>query len=143
MWANPSPLTYFPTRANPFVLSILDVTVKAFKVHLKAFLPFSPSPTLPFARFVGIRTHDVSLKFPLMFTKTSPFSFFFKEGVIYLFPPNFLVRDDPSSADLLGCCTYRVDAGNRLPLCEGEVDFICQVPNLTNYQLLINQLSYQ
>jgi hypothetical protein len=41
------------------------------------------------------------------------------------------------------CCTHRVDAGNTLPLCEGEVDFICQVPNLFNYQLLISQPYYQ
>ncbi len=40
------------------------------------------------------------------------------------------------------CCTHRVDVGigsdvgNILPLCEGEVDFISQVPNLINYQLL-------
>jgi hypothetical protein len=27
--------------------------------------------------------------------------------------------------------------------CEGEVDFICQVPNLICYQLLIIQASYQ
>jgi hypothetical protein len=32
-------------------------------------------------------------------------------------------------------CTHRIDAGNRLPLFEGEVDFIGQVPNLINYQL--------
>ena len=31
------------------------------------------------------------------------------------------------------CCTLRVDAGNRLSLCEGEVDFFCQVPNLFTY----------
>ena len=24
------------------------------------------------------------------------------------------------------CCTYREDVGSSLPLCEGEVDFICQ-----------------
>jgi hypothetical protein len=49
------------------------------------------------------------------------------------------------------CCTHRVDAGIRLPLSEGEVDFIWQVPNLINYplltlhnQLLIGEgLSYQ
>jgi len=38
-------------------------------------------------------------------------------------------------------CTHRVDAGNGLPLCEGEVDFITQVPNLINYQL--QTLHYQ
>ncbi len=54
----------------------------------------------------------------------------------------FLVREDPNSADVY-CCTYREDAGNRFPLCEGEVDFIDQVPNLICYQLLINQASYQ
>jgi hypothetical protein len=35
-------------------LSILHLTVKAFKFHCKKnFLPASPSPTLPFARFIG------------------------------------------------------------------------------------------
>jgi hypothetical protein len=41
------------------------------------------------------------------------------------------------------CCTHRVDAGNRLPLCEGEVDFICQVPNLINYQLQTLHLEFE
>jgi hypothetical protein len=41
------------------------------------------------------------------------------------------------------CCTHRVvsDAGNRLQLFEGEVDFICQDPNLKNYPLLTSQPS--
>ncbi len=40
--------------------------------------------------------------------------------------------------------THRIGAGNSLPLCEvvkGEVDFICQVPNLIHYQL--QTLHYQ
>ena len=32
---------------------------------------------------------------------------------------------------------------NRLPLCEGEVDFICEVPNHICYQVLISQVSYR
>jgi len=30
------------------------------------------------------------------------------------------------------CCTHRLDTGNRLPHCQGEVDFICQVPIIVN-----------
>ena len=35
------------------------------------------------------------------------------------------------------CCEHRMDAGNRLPLCEGEVDFTCEVPNVIDYQIQI------
>ena len=45
----------------------------------------------------------------------------FFPGFLRIFPPSFLVREDPillSSVDTY-CCTYREDVGNRLPLCEG------------------------
>ena len=51
------------------------------------------------------------------------------------------------TVEVWGCshrsCYHSVSCGSlhplprchQLPLCEGEVDFICQVPNLINYQL--------
>ncbi len=39
------------------------------------------------------------------------------------------------------CCTSWVR--NRFPLCEGELDFMCQVPNLICYQLLTGQAPYE
>ncbi len=67
-------------------------------------------------------------------------SFFFP-GFFFLLV--FLVREDPNLCRcvLLYVSGRYTDTGNRVPLCEGEVDFICQVPNLICYQLLIRQTS--
>ena len=40
------------------------------------------------------------------------------------------------------CCSHRVAAGNRLPLCENELGFICQVPNLIIYPNDLQTLHY-
>ncbi len=66
---------------------------------------------------------------------------FFLVSLFFLriFFPSLVVREDPillSSADAYWC-TYQEDVGKRLPLCEGWMDFICQVPNFICYQLLI------
>jgi hypothetical protein len=76
-------------------------------------------------------------------------------SVLTIFSSSFLVRDDPSCADLL---LNASDEENKLSLCEGEVEMwrisfhsvrvrwtslmICQVPNLICFQLLIIQVSY-
>ncbi len=106
----------------------VDIDSKSLK-PLKAFLPFSPSLTLSFARFVGIRTHDVSLPLSSRVHKGKKKLF----AVFFLFSHGLalILQFAMILALPTYCCTHRVDEGNRLPLCVGEVDFICQVPNLS------------
>ena len=63
---------------------------------------------------------------------------FFSERFFF---PNFLVRCDASTYSYIGFFhlqLYWVDVGNRLPLCEGETDFICQDGSIS-YELLIDK----
>jgi hypothetical protein len=133
-------------------LSILHLTEQDVKFHSKKtvtlsldFLPVSPSPTILFVRLVGLVgiptvSQSSSVFGHLVFKKKSFFPGFFLSFRIS--PPSFQFTRILTSTEAY-CGTYREDEGNRLPLCEGEVDFICQVSNLICYQLLIILLTYQ
>ncbi len=132
-------------------MRILDLTAKPFKFHSKISHPHAGSPWSfcllhPCAHSLLHALSDLPASqqsptfgvcSPRVLKKNRVFSRF-----LSFFGFFSLVREDPN----LCCCVLLYasgtsDAGNRLPLCEGEVDFICQVPNLNCSQLLISLIN--
>ncbi len=104
--------------------------------------PFCPLHPLPQSLSLALSVWVVSQQFfPSLVSSLVKICFFPRFFVFCrIFLPSFLVRAGIFSSCPLSdayCCTYREDVRNRLPLCQGQVDFICQVPNFICYQLLI------
>ena len=127
-------------------LSILDLIVKAFKNHCKktvtlvfprcgkVFVSHTPFPALCRHQNTHVTVTFLRSGFDLLRVLKNKGEFLSFLSFFERFFFRFLVRELVMLALQTCCQTHRVDAGNRLPLCEGEVEAICQVPNLINYQ---------